>query len=363
MHADRFRGSHPVDIYTVTRALVQLQALEPSIRTFCQDLNKTILLPRLQRSASGSLRALHIDGNEMRTSEESPGASLQTLFSDLRSMIKFLREWLPPTATAPLSGLLMPKLISRVISIWLSSAVPTDLDGMQQFQDTVEMVLQFAQDLDSYQWPGRDNLVTWAKAIPRLWLEKRRETSLDSIRKLLARGFGKIKTVERVETQLISRKDDVLAVAGGNDDWNAGWSDEEGKDAPKSTIKYGDIGEEEDVSAWGLDDDAHDEDAHDEDIKDAPKHTDVDDDADAWGWGDDADVEEPSKSSELAPKSTRKSKANGHPEALAPSEREVTLKESYNITSLPSEVLEIVSRLMSDAEALVDPTSATTVSI
>ena len=351
MLADRFRGSHPTEIYTVTHALVQLQALEPSIRKFCQDLNKIILSPRLERGARGSLRVLHIDGNEMRISHEPPDASLQTLFSDLRSLIEFLRAWLPPAATAPLSGLLMPQLISRVVSTWLFPAVPTDLDGMQQFQDTVEMVLQFAQDLDSYQWPGKDDLVIWAKAIPRLWLEKRCEISLDGIRKLLALGLGKIETVERVETQVLSRKDDVLAVAGGNDDWNTEWSDEEGKDVPKSTTEHGDIGVEEDVSAWGLDDDGPNEVA-----KEAPKHTDgADDDADAWGWGDDADVEEASRLSEPTPKSPGKSRANGHPETPAHSEREVTLKETYNITSLPSKVLEIISRLISDAEALADP--------
>ena len=337
----------------MTHVLVQLQALEPSIRTLCQDINKIILLPRLERRLGGSLRAIYIDGNEMRTSQEPPNTSLQTLFSDIRSVIEFLRAWLPPAATAPLSGLLMPKLVSRIISTWLSSAVPIELDGMDRFQGTVEMVFQFAEDLDSCQWPGKEYLVAWAKAIPRLWLEKRREASLDSIRKVLQQGLGKVKTVERIETQMLSREDDVLAVGGGKNDWNAEWSDEEGRDPPKPTGKHAvDDGDEEDVSAWGLDEDTHDGDA-----QEAPKHTGGadDDDADAWGWGDDADIDETSKHSESIPKSPGKSRPNGHPEVSAPSEREITLKETYNITSLPSEVLEIISRLISDAEALAEP--------
>ena len=300
----------------------------------------------------GNFRALHIDGNSICLSQESSDASLRTLFSDLRSMIKFLRTQLPPSVTAPLSGLLMPSLVSRLISNWFSSAVPMDLNGMEEFQGTVDLVLEFAKDLDTYQWPGRDDLLAWTKGIPRVWLEKRRETSLDSIRKLLVKGLGKIKTVERVETQVLSHEDSVLTVGGGHDDWNAEWSDEESKDSPKRTVDHvGDHGEEEDVSAWGLDDDTHDQNNHE-----APKHTNAtDEDADAWGWGDDAEDVQPPNPSQPALQSPSKSKSNGHRGAPSHNEREVTLKETYNITSIPSEVLDIIKQVMSDAETLTTP--------
>jgi len=336
----------------VAQALLKLQVLESSLRALCQEFDKLILIPRLGKQAGGDFGVLHIEGNDIRTTQKSADASLQALFSDLCSMIEFLRTRLPPIVTSPLSGLLKPDLVSRVILIWLSSAVPTDLDDMQHIQETVDIALLFAQDLESCQWPGADDLVTWTEGIPRVWLEKRRETSLDNIRKLLAKGLGEIKTVERVETQKLSRKDDVLAVGGGNDDWNAEWSDEEGKVSTRATAERGgDSGDDEDVSAWGLDDETHDQ-----KTQEAPKLAETAaDDADAWGWGDDADIEEPSKSSKPAPDNSRKSRINGHPDAHPPTEREITLKETFNITSLPSEVLDFITQVMSDAERLEEP--------
>lgn len=330
---------------------MKLQVLEPNLRTLCQDLNKFILLPRLERQAGGHSGALYIEGNEIRTSQSSSDASLRALFSDICSIIDFLCTRLPRTVVAPLSGMLMPNLISSVLSTWLSSAVPTDLNGMQDFQGTIELVLQFAEDLKSYQWPGTSDLVTWTEEIPRVWLEKRRETSLDSIRELLTKGLGKIHTVERVETQTLSREDDVLAAGGGNDDWNAEWSDEEAKDSAKpSAERGGDNGEGENISAWGLDDDTYDQ-----NIKEAPTHDAAADDADAWGWGDEADIVDSSEPSKPTPNGSTKSRINGHPAAPPHAEREVTLKETYNITSLPSGALEIITKIRSDAETLAKP--------
>ncbi len=329
--------------------------LEPSLRTLCQDLNKFILVPRLERQAGGDVRAIHIDGNDIWTSQDLTGDSLCTLFSDIRLVIDFLRTRLPPSVVASLSGILMPNLISRVISIWLSSAVPMDLDGMQEFQGTIDLILQFAEDLKTYQWPGTEDLVAWTKGVPRVWLEKRRGNSLDSIRKLLTKGLGPIRTVERVETQALSREDDVLAGGGGKDDWNAEWSDEEAKISPKPVADHGgDNGEEEDVSAWGLDDDTHDENA-----QEAAMPTDAgNDDTDAWGWEDEGDTVQSSGSAQPAPGGPGRSRTNGHPDAPSHAKREVTLKETYNITSLPSEVLDIIAQVLSDAEKLANPKCA-----
>lgn len=331
---------------------MKLQVLEPSLRTLCRDLKNLILIPRLERQARGHSGALYIKGNEISISQSSSDASLRALFSDICSIIIFLRTRLPRTVVAPLSGMLMPNLISSVLSTWLSSAVPTDLNGMQDFQGTIELVLQFAEDLKSYQWPGTSDLVTWTEEIPSVWLEKRRETSLDGIRELLSKGLGKIHTVERVETQTLSQENDVLAASGGDDDWNAEWSDEEVKDSVKPTAERGgDNDEGENISAWGLDDDTFDQ-----NIKEAPTHPDAAaDDADAWGWGDEADTVAPSEPSKHTPNGSTKSRVDGHPAAAPDAEREVTLKETYNITSVPSGVLEILTKIRSDAETLAKP--------
>ena len=329
---------------------MKLGVLQPNLRKLYQDLDKCILTPRLERQASSS-GSLHINGNDIWTSQNLPDTSLQALFSDIRLMIDFLRARLPNVVVKPLSEMLMPNLISKVISIWLSSAIPTELDGMHEFQGTIDSILHFGEHIQSYEWPGTDDLVTWTNDVPKIWLDKRRHTSLDSVRKLLAKGLGKIATVERVETQVLSRHDDVLANGGVNDDWNAGWSDEESKDSSKLTAEQGgNDGEEEDVSAWGLDDESQNQGPHE-----AQKQAHAaNDEADAWGWGDD-DIDEALDPGNSASKGMQKNTINGDSDTPASAERAVTLKETYNITSLPSEVLDIIETVIHDAEKLRKP--------
>lgn len=337
--------------------MIKMQLFDDALQQFCVDLESLIIQPRLQLQQDGTVGSLEISEHSICVSGWSPDLSAQSLFSDLDSVIIFFRSCLPPAVVQPLADLLMPFLTSKLISVWLSSAVPEDLDGMEDFQDTLSLVHQFGQKLESYNWPGRRGLMEWNSSIPKVWLMKRQEISLNHVRRLLSKGLGAIETVERVETEVVSRDDDVFAGSGGGDDWNAGWSDEDTSSPTKTTHTSQvdkDGGEdEEDVSAWGLDDDKDDVDT----AKKEENASEANDEAEAWGWGDENDGEEPQNVSQVRKHSPVRSKRNGMPEAPE-QEREITLKETYNITSLPKEVFAIIMQVISDAEKLETPNYA-----
>ena len=314
-------------------------------------------MPRLRSKTGGAVYAVNIEGCDIRISQKLGDLSIGKLFSDMSSIVDFLHNRLPSSISTPLAALLIPNLTQHLISNWLSLEVPMDVKAIQTFESVLALVVQFASTLDSYNWPGKEILMRWTNEIPEVWLTKRRQTSLDKIRRLLVGGLGSIETVERVETQILSRQDGVFAGNGGEDDWNAEWSDEEGGrpeicPQPSNEKENNPEGEEEeDVSAWGLDEDS-DEDS----TKNKPERSDPGDEgAEAWGWGDDNDEGEASKPTEPSPISPRKTKSNGLPEASQRNTREVTLKETYNITSLPKQIFKIITQVISDAETLRKP--------
>ena len=334
--------------------MTKLQLFDNILLPFCQDLEIFIVAPRLQVEANGTVGSLQVNGDELSVPGQSSDLSAEALFSDLDSIIAFLCTRLPSSVIEPLAQQMMPRLISKLISTWLASAVPEDLDGLEDFQDTMSLVQRFGNSLNSYKWPGKRDLVDWTKSIPNVWLRKRQEGSLVHIRQLLSRGVGETETVERVEKQVLSKHDEVFAGNTGDDEWNAGWSDDEtgspAKTHPSRTSNAAHNEDEEDVSAWGLDDEKHNEPGQDD--QENPAATDVDADADAWGWGDENEGEESKKVASPVRTNSKPTQSNGLPRAPDQAEREVTLKETYNITSLPKEILELISQIISDAEKL-----------
>ena len=347
-----------MDIQTLVTAMTKLQLFDNVLLSFCKDLETLVVAPRLQVGADGTVGSLEIDGDEISVSGESSDLSAESLFSDLDSIIAFLRTRIPPSVVEPLAQHLMPRVIPRLISTWLASAVPEDLDGIEYFQDTMSLVQSFGNSLESNKWPGKRDLVDWTRSIPNVWLRKRQETSLNQIRKLLSHGVGTIETVERVETQVLSRHDEVFTSNSGGDDWNAGWSDDASgsptKTHPPSTsnVAEGEGEDEEDVSAWGLDDEKEDGTGQDDQERSAAVDGDGDGEADAWGWGDENEGEESKRAPQPSQPNRKITQNNGLARAPEQAEREITLKEKYNITSLPKEILEMITRIISDAEKL-----------
>lgn len=333
-----------------------MNIFDQALDLFCKAINELLISPRLEIRSDGSVGTLEIENKTISCFARSTDLSAEALFSDLQSLVEFLRVSLPPTVSDPLADSLIPHLTSRIVTTWLTAAVPDDLDGIQSFQDTVDRAQAFGRFLESARWPGKSNIDQWAGQIPSLWIGKRQESCLGNVRSLLSKGLGSTKTVERSETQVLPGDDEVFAANGGVDDWNAGWSDEEDASSSKVNKAARDDSkdtaaedEDEDVGAWGLDAGQPDKVA----IEDQRHVSDEDDGAEAWGWGDEDDGGSPTSTrSRLAQDPPLSSKKNDLPIPKPPAEREVTLRETYTISNLPQEILEIIVNVISESESL-----------
>lgn len=351
--ADRWQGPNAIPANDIIRALLTLGLLEDSILSFCHEFEKLILTPRLQRPQGGTVHAVYVEDNAIRTTEGLTDLSMEKLFADMDSIVGFLHNNLPRQIMAPLAALLMPSMIQRLISNWLMFKVPIDVEGIISFQEVLNLLIQFAKTLGSYDWPGEEILVNWTKEIPDVWLGKRREVSLNKIRWLLIEGLGSSETVERIERHILSHQDD-RGEKNCKEFRRESEKSDEGENAGDSHPPRG--VEEDDVSAWGLDEDTDEVSTKDNPQGNLALPDAVDADADAWGWGDDKDDGEPSKSVQATSVDSKETiPTNGSSKENERNSRPVTLKEMYNITSLPKKILQIITELISDAEKLRTP--------
>ncbi|KAK9426597.1 hypothetical protein SUNI508_00124 [Seiridium unicorne] len=281
--------------------------------------------------------------------------SISSLFLDLERIMRYLSERLPDDLVQSLSNVMMPDLIPRIKSVWLVSVVPASLKEIDEFEGILQTVRRFCDSLRALNYTGFEELDDWVDSAPRVWLTKRKETALDTVRTKLAQGLGTPTEVERVETQRVSRTEGAELAANGapagrdDEDWGAAWDD------------GGDEVEEE-ASQNGLANAARG--GNEEDGADG---------AEAWGWGDDDTAEEHSAPT-TAPPVTEPSADDGgddwgawgndtaeqptrHPAPQHPGPRsqtrEMTLKETYKISSMPEPVLALILAILEDAAFLV----------
>ncbi|KAI4208369.1 MAG: hypothetical protein LQ348_000220 [Seirophora lacunosa] len=334
----------------IATAMQQIGLLEGVISNLVNQIEYAIITPRLQQRADICERRLLEEKNAIRLSQPSSPSDLGRLLHDLGVFLRFIQTRLPSSISDPLSKICGPSLVESLISTRLSAAVPQEVAALQHFNSTLEEVNRFSQTMDDHGWPGANQLRAWTNSIPQIWLEKRQRQSLGQVRKLLQRGLGDIKSVERVETQTVSQQDGLFHGNQGNDDWNAEWSEGEessfGVKQVESQNTSADT-EVEDVRAWGLDDGKEENKTVDNSSVGGK-----DDEADAWGWGDDNDNDEGSQSPQRTSDKPFRQGINGHAQARRGSEREVTLRESYNITSLPLEILDLINNIIADAYVL-----------
>ena len=354
-----FIGQSATEFASVVTVLSKLDLLDSKIASLRKAIDSIIITPRLRKTIDSSVRSLIVDGDDLSLTGRTSDTSTRALLADINVMIQYLTSRLPSSIAVPLSSVLMPSLMSRLEHGPLRSSVPTDLDGVPEFETNLKVILSFADTLDSHKWQGKSALVGWVEQAPKIWLEKRRETSLDAVRTLLLKGLGNSRAVERVETQFVSREDEVFATNKDKDDWNAHWSDEENEitansNPAASNVKQGE--DEEDVSAWELEDDTEKRNEEDNSGH-ANGNEDEADPADAWGWGEDDENAEPIESPVSRSTQASLSKNNNLAATKPPTEREMTLKETYNITALPEEILNIIVQAVLDAELLAKPRS------
>ena len=321
-------------------ALSRLDILPSASDQFQKDITLAVIDPILLPRKDGTSHAVAVTEAGIRVESEPSKATVTETFNRMTELLNYLRQNLPISMSAALSQSFIPAVSSKMIVGWLSSAIPTDLIGLDEFETTLDQVLQFTKTLETWGWSGQEELVSWVNQAPRLWLTRRRVDSLDSVRKVLAASKGTTKQVERVEIEKVSQADGALLEKATNDDWDAGWDDEK-QEAPAEQTKTGQPEEDDDLDAWGLDEDSQ------ETKPDVPAPTEEDAD-DAWGWGDD-DEEEKGVNPQPSQRAAESKPANGA------SPREVILREVYTVTDIPDSVLKIIQQQIADSEDISRP--------
>lgn len=315
--------------------------LVPITDKFQRELISAIIDPILLPSHEGQSRAVRVGESGIEVDSNASMASVSEVLDRISSVLGYLQKCLPSTILTPFSGFFIPTLSSKIISSCLSSAIPTELSGLTEFENTLNCVLKFTQTIETLGLHGKEELVSWVNQAPRLWLARRRVDSLDQVRKVLAASQGTTKQVDRVEKEKVSHEDEVL-LENATDDWDAGWDEDKEEDTTEKPAES--HGDDEDVSAWGLDDDTKD------DVAEAAEE---DDAGDAWGWGDEEDEDQ---QADHAPQANNTAKTVNGKGATHEAQREVTLSEKYTVTDIPDSVLAIVQQQISDSEAISQPT-------
>lgn len=329
-----------ISLEQLAQALDILELLQEKIAVLNGSVDRTILIPLLLSTSGTSCNITVKDLDTIEVGKSSSIGSTETIFKSIETLQSFFRDHLPQPVQASFFVKLNEKIVEILVSSTLAAVVPMDLSGLPTFQQTIEQVKSFATSLDK---GSSQILLEWAEDAPNIWLAKRSEGSLNSIRQLLKRGLGRPRQVERVETQVVTQDDKVFSSNGNQEDWDTNWSDED--EQMKSQIKAPQknrtptVEEDDDMSGWGFDEDDDEVQSKvpDEAIKSSKKknlNDEDDDDGEAWGWGDDPAVTKPT---------TRTSK---------PQEREITLRETYHITSLPEQILDIIVMIIEDANSL-----------
>lgn len=347
---------------SLSDAVIGLQAYKEVDQRMSQlwhDIDQAVVGPRMDIDHPGAPTIVS-DGDILRADGQAD-KSIDSLFQDLDRLFSYFAERLPQDLIDSLSALMMPEVVSRVISVWLDSAVPASLQEMDKFEAIMASTRQFCVRLAELNCSGFNELQDWVENAPRVWLAKCRETALDTVRTRLSEGLGAPKQVERVEKQMVSRAEGqglvaapatAAAAAAEEDDWGAAWDDEgdqpdnpaeEPNQADSNEAAAGDEDDAADAWGWGEEGGGDTQEAA-ENQPNEPNKADADDDVgDAWGWGDeDAPQEQPSPNA-----ARRRSTAPAGPE-----QREMTLKETYNISSMPEPVLQLIFAILEDGATL-----------
>ncbi|OOF97861.1 hypothetical protein ASPCADRAFT_205131 [Aspergillus carbonarius ITEM 5010] len=335
-------------------ALTRLGMLSSTKDKFQKELMSRIIEPVLLPGVIGHSHNLRVLESSICLEQKPSVASVPELLDRIANALEFLRRCLPGSIADSFSDMFIPSLSSKIIEYWLSPAIPTELEGLGQFEHILDRVLKFTQSIEGFGWHGQEELVSWVNQASRLWLARRRVDSLDQVRRILAASQGITHQVERVEVEKVSKSDEALLENATPDDWDAGW--EEDNQSGSKGKQSATPDDEEDVSAWGLDDDDTEE--HDMKPKQGISTTSTDDDdaGDAWGWGDEDEEQHAEESQSRVPIIT--GAANGEKVIHPASPREVTLKEKYTITDIPNSIIGIVKQQVTDSNSISQPAHA-----
>lgn len=350
------RGS-TINVNDVVEQLKKLDLLDDLVTRFSRDFDKAILSHRLVLGRDQIVTEFEIHGDEIRLTGPVNDGSVKATLKDIHKIAEYLSTRLPASIAMPLSSKLVPIIASRLIHNYLLPAVPTSTVGIQKFQETLSYVMGLVEFFDELGWNGQNRLTEWVDKSAEIWLAKQKENAIAKVQKLFPKQVKVKKTVEKVETQVISKGDALHPAqdvqAEPDNDWGAEWGDEDDAVKEDNSAAAEDM-EEEDMSAWGMDDDEPAEEAK-PNAKAAQQKPAEDEDAEDWGndWGDDENIK--SAPSPEAHKKSPHRKINGQAAQESPAEQHVTLRETYTVTAIPDSIIEIIVQVVADVETLNSP--------
>lgn len=383
-------------------AVIGLQAykeVDERMEQLWHNLDAAVVSPRMDAMRS-NIPGIKVEGDVLELAGFADG-SAESLLSDLERILTFISQKLPADLLQPLVNVMMNDIISKLTREWLNPAVPSGLRDLDQFQALVSKMKGFCEELQRSGYTGLEQIQDWASKAPTIWLEKCRETSLNSVRFNLTSGIGQSKRVEKIERQMVSisegkelSRTGAGAVADTNDwgeGWGQGWDDDKANEPATEANNQKEApggGDDDAIDAWGWDDsedvnkDASDmkeeepaqkeaAEAEDRDdgadawgwgdndeanenvnqateAKNPAEIPDEDDGADAWGWGDDGDTAAPAAPAPAPTSTARKTR----PSKTKEETRELVFKETYSISSMPEPVLELIFSILEDGAAL-----------
>jgi centromere/kinetochore protein ZW10 len=352
---DTIEQQTTIDIKAVVEQLTKLGLLDEFVTRFSRDFDKTILSRRLAIGRDQVVTAFEVNGDDIQLTGRVNDGSVRATLGDIHSIAEYVSTRLPPSVAIPLSSKLVPMITSRLITHYLLPSVPVSTDGVPEFQENLSYVLGLVEYLDELGWTGQNRLTEWVDKSAEIWLAKQKENAIAKVQKLFPKQVQIKKTVEKVETQLISKGDALHTAQDDQDnDWGADWGDEDGSVKAEESSAQQDV-DEEDMSAWGIDEEEPTNESKPASKIEEKRPADGED-AEDWGdeWGEDDDNK--SVPSPRAHMKTPQRSTNGQPATQKPStEQHVTLKETYTVTAIPDSIIEIILQVVADVETLNSP--------
>lgn len=326
----------------ILRALTRLGCLEESIEPLIDKL-RTLVLQPLRQSSRFKMAAYQTTQSSLGIELGESPPSLDLVFHFVLDFIEFLHSSLSKTIQSAAVKATLPDLMTLLVTDWLNPGLPTDLTMIDGLDEMQRKVMRILEELNSLQWEGQVPLQVWMTDIHHAWLNKRKASTLDAVRKAFASSKGVLRQVERVERQVLSATTkEQTELENESNDWDASWDDDTKEKTPNQPAN---ADEDEDASGWGFDEDDDQEKQGEENGHSA--YIAEDDAGEAWDW----DEEGPAAKKSEPVINDQPRRQNGAKEPMEV-EQEVTLTELYSISEIPDHLIEIIGRDLSDAQAI-----------
>ena len=322
------------------QALEKLGSQDGLLRILSRTFQRRICQAVLSRSSEAVTCSIDEVSHSLTLSPKHKRKDAENVLDCISQIFVFIHTHLPLKLSSAVGTILSEELVGILIRDWLTPSVPLSLSELRSSNIKVA-IGELADLMSSYRLPSHDVLRDWAEGLPRIWLEKRRTSALDAVRRALKARRGPNKEVVRVERQNIVNQDDSIAL-NDIDDSTASCGEDELEAVATLTNRANEEEDEEDLSGWDFDEDAENNGGAVPSPNKANGNAEDKSDASRWGKtnADETGLE------------SRTERPNAVPSNSSTEHREVTLTETYTVTDIPDYLLEIVSSEVRDAEQM-----------